>query len=145
MKWPCACLLLAAACSALPKDADSTLERVRAEHRFALGIVAPGAGGDLQRRQAAFLALVARETGARPVTRQGPLEPLLLDLEEGRLDMVIGAVASDSPWRTRVAVVEPLAEPGEDQPVIFAPMARNGENAWVMLIERHARAVREGR
>ncbi|HEU0097591.1 MAG TPA: hypothetical protein VFQ67_02340 [Allosphingosinicella sp.] len=143
MKWRlalCAALTLAA-CDRLPTDPDGTLDRVRAERRFRVGLIATGgapAGGG---PEDAFLARIARATGARPAVRHGASEPLLLDLEDGGLDLVIGPLSSESPWVERVALLEPLeAVPGPHE-VQVIPIARNGENRWIMLLEREARAL----
>jgi hypothetical protein len=137
--------LTLAACDRLPMDPDSTLDRVRSERRFRVGLIATGnapiAAAEPQRR---FLARVARTTGAQPQVETGASEPLLLDLEEGALDLVIGPLSSESPWVDRVALLEPLgAAPGRHKAVV-TPIARNGENRWIMLLEREARAVAAG-
>jgi len=146
MKWRlafCAALMLAG-CDRLPMDPDGTLDRVRAERRFRVGLIATGGSPADRRPEAAFLARIARATGARPAVKQGASEPLLLDLEDGGLDLVIGPLSSESPWVQRVALLEPLgAVPGPHE-VQVTPIARNGENRWIMLLEREARAVAAG-
>ena len=145
MKWRLAlsAVLTLAACDRLPMDPDRTLDRVRAERHFRVGLIATGAQAD-RGPENAFLARIARATGARPVVKQGASEPLLLDLEDGGLDLVIGPLSSESPWVERVALLEPLgAVPGPHE-VQVIPIARNGENRWIMLLEREARAVAEG-
>jgi hypothetical protein len=142
MKWLFSLALLgAASCSALPTDPDGTLERVRAEHLFRVGIVGAGPGA-LAAQQRAFLARVSQSAGARPTLRSGPFEPLLLDLEAGKLDLVVGIIAPDTPWRSEVAILQPLGETAGGNHLLLAPIARNGENAWIMLLEREARRVR---
>lgn len=146
MKWRlalCAALTLAA-CDRLPMDPDGTLDRVRAERSFRVGLIATGGTPADRRPENAFLARIARATGARPAIKQGASEPLLLDLEDGGLDLVIGPLSSESPWVERVALLEPLgAVPGPHE-VQVIPIARNGENRWIMLLEREARAVAAG-
>lgn len=141
-------LVLLAGCGQFPKDPDGTLNRVRAEHVFRVGIVAPGPGpGTLGRQQTqAFLAGISAATGAKPSVSTGASEPLLAKLEDGKLDLVVGALDPASPWVKRVAMIPPLHERvslGEHY--LLTPMAKNGENAWIMLLEREAReAVAEG-
>jgi DNA-binding transcriptional LysR family regulator len=147
MNWRlalCAALTLAA-CDRLPTDPDGTLDRVKAERRFRVGLIATGGTPADRRLENDFLARITRSTGARPEVKQGASEPLLLDLEDGGLDLVIGPLSSESPWVERVALLEPLgAVPGPHE-VQVTPIARNGENRWTMLLEREARAVAAGK
>lgn len=135
-------LLLAAlalsACADFPRDADGTLDRVRSDHVFRVGIVAGGWDG----QQRAFLAGLSEATGARPHLFVGPAELVLPDLEAGKLDLVLGTVTPDSPWSTEVAFLQPIGEQPGTRRLLLVPMAKNGENAWIMLIERQARAIR---
>lgn len=147
MKWRLALFaaLTLAACDRLPTDPDGTLDRVQSERRFRVGLIATGGTPADRRLESAFLARIARSTGARPAVKQGASEPLLLDLEDGGLDLVIGPLSSESPWVERVALLEPLgAVPGPHE-VQVTPIARNGENRWIMLLEREARAVAAGK
>jgi ABC-type amino acid transport substrate-binding protein len=146
MKWRlafCATLTLAA-CDRLPMDPDGTLDRVRSERSFRVGLIATGNAPVNAGLERAFLGRVARATGARPTMVTGASEPLLLDLEDGGLDLVIGPLSSESPWVERVALIEPLgAAPGPHKAVV-TPIARNGENRWISLLEREARGVAGG-
>lgn len=144
MKWAIlSVLLIGAACSGFPKDPNGTLDRVRATHRFKVGLIASGdtkPGRDVER---AFVARVASATGARPVVTTGASERLLLALEQGKLDLVIGSMAPQTPWIARVAVIEPIGEEiGPHGNMAILPTAQMGENAWIMLLEKEARAVR---
>ena len=132
-------------CGALPRDPEGTLERVRSERLFKVGIIADGGATAGDSETAAFLAAVSRATGARAAARQGAAEPLLLDLEDGKLDLVIGAISPKSPWASEVAILRPIAEPTAPQHLIVTPVARNGENKWIMLLEREADEVAGGR
>lgn len=143
------CLLtgLAAALAAcgldVPRDVDGTLERVRATHVIHVGLVEGPVPASARPAVAAFLARLRAATGARPEIVRGSAEPLLAGLEEGELDLVIGEIAQDSPWIADVAVIEPLAERTVGQHRLgLSPIARNGENAWVVLLEREARDSR---
>lgn len=129
-----------AACSAFPQDAEGTLERVRRDHVFRVGVIASGAGTVAPGEARLFLSKVAAATGARPQLRAGASEPLLLDLADGRLDIVLGPLADATPWKNAVAVLRPLQDSGASGPhPVLAAAARNGENAWVMLLERAVR------
>ena len=143
MKGLCLFAALAlAACDALPKDQSGTLDRVQAEHVFRVGMIA-GSGAHCPDKSRAFLAEVSRAAGASPRTETGPAEPLLSALRRGDLDLVLGEVASDSPWATEVSIMEPLATgcPGE---VDYSAIGRNGENRWIMLLEDAGRTVSKG-
>jgi hypothetical protein len=145
-----ACLGLAAllpACGAFPKDIDGTSERVRAAGIVRVGLIAGPGPATAQERAliAAYLARVGRAAGAAPRIVTGAAEPLLAGLEADRLDLVLGEIATDSPWVDDVAVIEPLAERAlERRRIGLSPIARNGENRWIMLLEREARDMQAG-
>jgi hypothetical protein len=139
------CLGFAAAgCGSLPRDPDRTLERVRSEGIFRVGLIADGGTGEGLGETTAFLGRVSRATGAKAAIRSGAAEPLLLDLEGGRLDLVVGAVSPASPWAAEVAILRPIAEPTAPRHLIVSPVVRNGENRWIMLLEREADVVAGG-
>ena len=129
---------LLAACDPIPRDPERTLDRVRATRIIRVGEVAGDAAGAWR----PLLARVAAATGARPAWQRDSLEPLLLRLEAGELDLVVGGVfAKRTPWKSRVTLGPVLRKDGE---VGHHAVARNGENAWVMLLEREARALGHG-
>ncbi|MGV3481807.1 MAG: hypothetical protein ACO1O3_17795, partial [Sphingobium sp.] len=113
-----------------------------AERVMRVGLVA----GEAETRDraviAAYLDRVGRAAGARPEIVRAAAEPLLLRLDHGQLDLVIGDMTEDSPWIADAMVIEPISETmlGKDR-ILLSPIARNGENRWIMLLER---AVRDG-
>ncbi len=128
--------LLAVGCDSIPADPHGTLERIRGERKFKVGLIAshippPSAAGDLLRR-------LSLATGATAAVERGPAEALLTRLEEGDLDLVLGEFAEKSPWAAQVTLSEPIAGQG---PVVLAAAARNGENAWIALVHREASAA----
>lgn len=128
--------LLAAGCGSIPSDPDGTLDRIRSQRVFRVGLIAspeppPESARTLLRR-------LSRATGARARLEPGAAEALLTRLEEGGLDLVLGELAEKSPWAARVTLTEPLAA-GEG--TILAAATRNGENAWIALVHREARAA----
>ena len=133
-------LLAAASCTDFPRDPEGTLDRVRAERSFRVGLVAPLAGTDP--KVGALLGRVARASGARARVESGDAEPLLNRLEEGELELVIGRFEAASPWKRMVSFSPPLRveKHGKSSFHLVAAM-RNGENAWIGLVEREARAV----
>lgn len=133
---------LLAGCGDIPRDPDGSLERIRRERILHVGMVD---GADLQsiRRADALIAALAKDTGANPaVTRDGQ-EALLLRLEAGDLDIVVGGrFAEDTPWKTRVTLGPPLAsETAAANTLDDHAVTRNGENAWIVLVQREARKV----
>ena len=124
-----------AGCTDLPKDPEGTLERVRATGVLRVGVIADPSPSPPAGR---FLARIAAVTGARPTAMNGSTERLLTELEDGRLDLVIGEMRADSPWSTDVTfILHPDQDP-KAASVVPAAAARNGENGWIMLLEREA-------
>ena len=139
-----ALLLTCSSCGQFPRDADGTLDRIRTERTFKVGLIAPlperGGSNEVQR----FLAQVADATSARPDISTGDTEPLLKLLEDGKLDLVIGHFDKKSPWATMVEIGPALRIEKQGKAEIqLAPVMPIGENAWVALIEAKARNVGE--
>ena len=137
-------LLLLAACGQYPRDIDGTFDRVRESGVLRVGYAPldPRDRGSTE----AFVDRLARAAGARPRASAAPAEHLLARLEQGEVDLVIGEFAQDSPWFDEVALLEPLSERRVGERKLgLAPVARNGENAWIGMIERTVRDARAGR
>lgn len=116
---------------------EGTTARVRRERQFRVGVIASG-GEDA--RIGRYLARVEQAAGASAVMRQGAAEPLLLELEQGELDLVVGEMERRSHWAKRVSLLPALA--GRDIGTATAelvPIARNGENRWITLLDAEAR------
>lgn len=132
------------ACDAYPHDIEGTSRRIAATKQLRVGF----GSLSLQDRAVAqaFVDRIAAENSARPIVRsRGSTESLFADLEAGKLDMVLAEVAGDSPWLTDVTVIEPLAtrKVGERE-IGLSAIARNGENRWLMQLERHVRDMKGG-
>jgi hypothetical protein len=138
----CLLLLAAASCSEFPADPDGTLERIREQRVFRVGLVRlPGDGG-IAAPAARLLQRVGQAAGARPRLERGEMEVLLHRLEEGEIDLVIGRFEAKSPWTGLVSLSPPLhKEKSGKAEFRLAAAMRNGENAWIGLVEREARAV----
>lgn len=133
------CLALAG-CADLPRDPEGTSERVAAARRIVAGFATP-----VMPPARRLIAEVARETGAVPVVRHGSLEPLIVDLDAGRVDLVVAEVSRRTPWKTLVAPGPPLATRGEGKERIeLRALMKNGENRWIMLVERASRRIAPG-
>ena len=133
-------LLLTSACDALPRDPGDTSGRIASTKVFTVGFLEPDLGGRPQ--VTGLLKELERRTGAHAHTVPGGGEVLLTRLQAGDLDLAIGRLSKDSPWKSDVALAPPLAASGpEDDPIAIRAAARNGENRWIMTVERASRAV----
>ncbi|MFS0737874.1 hypothetical protein ABC347_12560 [Sphingomonas sp. 1P06PA] len=130
-------LLIVVGCD-LPRDPDGTLDRIEADRSFRVGLIANGGDARGAAEQAALIDRIARRTAARPVIRHGSAEPLLAELEAGGLDVVIGHFDGASPWSRLVTLTDPIRDYGGHGLVAALP---NGENRWIMLVERETRAL----
>lgn len=134
-----AALLACSACADIPKDPDGTLEHIRAQHSFRVGLIATGDAGLDRPATAALLANLVRATGAQPKIETGAAEDLLLRLEHGDLDLVVGRFTPATPWAKRVTISPPLAHRiGNFGRIQVAAATANGENAWITLVHRAA-------
>lgn len=144
MGWRYTAVLIAlglAACSDYPRDCDGTLDGVRTSRTIRLGL-APTAAID-RPMLARLTARLGEETDARMRVIAGPQEELLARLELGDLDLVVGSFVEDSPWLADAALIEPLtSRPAGDRKIGLALVTRNGENAWIGLLERTVRDLR---
>lgn len=140
-------LLLAAATSCggdFPRDPNGTIDRVRSQRAFAVGLVAPVNEAGRQKVEA-LLERVGQATGASPRLSQGEAEPLLKQLEDGHIDLVVGRFEKKSPWAHRVTIGPPLRIEMQGKTEIhLAPVMRNGENAWIAVVEKAARDAAPG-
>lgn len=125
--------LSAGGCADFPKDSAGTLDRARGG-AFTVGWTGAARGDPHLRR---LVTRLAERLHARPAAVSGPAEPLLMRLEEGEVDLVVGVFDKKSPWRDRVTFSRPLATEkaggGELQAVAAT---RNGEHAWSMEVDR---------
>ena len=133
-----AMLVLLGGCGDYPRDVAHTSDRVKASGVIRVGLVA---GGDADTARA-YIARVERATGARARATTGASEHLLARLEDGQLDLVLGPFAKDSPWADDVALLDPIDGKRIGQRTLgLTPVARNGENRWIMTLEHEARAL----
>lgn len=137
-------MLCLAGCGNLPKDPDGTLDRIRREHVIRVGRVQGGSTTDAADWRQVLTRLEA-STEAKPILQFGMLEPLLLDLEAGKLDAVVGGRFDEkTPWKARVSLGPPIrtiqTSTGKTASHI---VVRNGENAWIMMVQREAKAAGE--
>lgn len=132
---------LLAGCDALPRDPDGTQKTIETSKRFSVAS-ADGAALREDKHVARLIAELEQRTRAKAQWHSESGEVALKDLSEGKLDLVIGHFRRDSPWQTEVAFGPPLSSAGpKDDPIELKPAMRNGENRWVMTVERATRAV----
>lgn len=144
MGWQFVAVLAAlglAACADYPRDAEGTLDAIRERGTIRLGVSSTAATDRAVLER--FVASLSQATEARMQTLAGPEEELLAKLEHGDLDLVAGQFVDDSPWLADTALIEPLtSRRAGDRKIGLALVARNGENAWIGLVERTVRDVR---
>lgn len=129
----------------IPSDVEGTLDRVRGGH-LRVGVsprppwteLPDGDQGEPAGIEVDLVEAFADELGAEVVWEVGGEEQLVGDLEEGRLDVVVGGLTARSPWASKAALTRPyVTVPGttgeEENHVMAAPM---GENAFLVELER---------
>jgi ABC-type amino acid transport substrate-binding protein len=138
--------LLTAGCASFPADPEDTLERVTGgvlrvgvspnpPHTEVRGTAEPeGSEVVLVRDFAATLPAEIEWT-------VGGEEMLILALEHGDLDLVIGGLTADTPWAEHAAITKPYAKAIDPagEPVELVMAARLGENAFLLRLERFLR------
>lgn len=136
-------IALACAGCDYPRDPDGTTGRVRASGIIRVGLAEIAPPDELSARR--FLATMERASGAHARVERAPAETLLARLEAGKLDLVLGDFAEDSPWIDNAALMEPLTRRIVGERVVgLAPVAQNGENEWIGLVERTVRETPRG-
>ena len=123
-----------AGCADIPRDPERTETLVRESKTIRLGWVAGAQPGP---EALEVLAKIQQEAGVAIENKTADSEALLHDLEEGKIDLVYGSFAMDSPWMTRVHLGKALGWRAEPPKHVAAPRFayRNGENGWIMRVE----------
>lgn len=136
-----AALAVLSACDSYPRDIAGTRDRVVESRTLRVGYAPMPARERILAQR--FASRLAAATGARLApARNGTDEALFAALETAELDLVLTEVAQDSPWLSEVAVIEPLTTRRLGKRELgLSPVARNGENRWVMLLEAQVRAM----
>ncbi|SEK06631.1 hypothetical protein SAMN05518849_1456 [Sphingobium sp. AP50] len=133
-------LLLLSACDMLPGDPAGTSTRIDQSRIFTVALADPAIRSAPQVGR--LVAEIERRTKARAQWRSGSGEPLFQQLDEGKIDLVIGRFTADSPWATNVAFAPALSTNGtKDAPIELKAAMRNGENRWIMTVERASRTI----
>lgn len=126
-----------------PRDPEKSLERIME------GVLRVGVSenrpwsdvhddGSVTGTEVDIIMAYAESVGASVVWVTGAESQLILSLDEGDLDVVIGGIRSDSPWSEQAALTRPHARStgpdGKDEELVFA--LRLGENALLTSLER---------
>ena len=128
--------LLLGGCGDYPRDPARSLDRIRAH-----GTIRVGVEQALPPEGLRLLARIERAAGAKARLRKGSLEPLLASLEAGEIDLVVARFGRGTPWAATSALSPPIrSEGGGERVVEWRAAMRSGENRWIMLVERAARA-----
>lgn len=127
-------LFLVSGCNNFPKDMDGSLAVIEQRKTFTVGVAAPIPSSARQ-----LIARLEKATGGKAEVEPGPLEPLVADLEAGKLDLIIAPFRKDSPLAADVSLSPPLAQAVKD--IEWRAAMKNGENRWIMLVETEARGV----
>lgn len=127
-----------AGCGEIPRDPERTEALVRASGVIRLGWVE---GTPLEPKAGEVLTNIEHATAAKVERRNGDSEKLLRELEEGKIDLVYGRFAQDSPWATQVHFGYALGWRAIPPKHVETPRFafRNGENEWIMRVEKAAK------
>lgn len=127
-------LLSLAGCDAFPEDPNGTMRRVQTAGVLTAGVVADE---PVEVQEISSAQKVARAAGVHLKIIKGSSTILLRRLEKGRLDLVVGEFASESPWKGRVALTAPVVvnSAPADEPVLRAAL-QSGENRWLMFVSK---------
>ncbi len=138
--------LLTTACGSFPADPEGTLERVTG------GVLRVGVSANpphtevrgTAEPQGSEVVLVRDFAATLPAELEwtvGGEETLILALEHGDLDLVIGGLTADTPWTEHAAITKPYAQATDPagEPVELVMAAQLGENAFLLRLERFLR------
>ena len=130
-------LALLCGCTRFPADTEGTLERVtNGELRVALVHAGDGAPELLS-----FARRLSERTSSHIQLITGSTEPMLMKLEAGELDLVLGQFDRSSPWRQRITFSQPISvNRSKSVGHELKAAIRNGEHAWAMEVDRAALA-----
>jgi hypothetical protein len=135
-----AVIALLAACDMLPRDPAGTSKRITEERTFTVALADPTVHEASQVQT--LIHEIERRTSAKAQWRPGAGEALFQQLDDGKLDLVIGRFTAESPWAMEVAFGPPLSTTGtKEAPLELKAAMRNGENRWIMTVERASRAI----
>ncbi|MBB6424655.1 hypothetical protein [Sphingopyxis sp. JAI128] len=133
-------LLALGACGALPRDAAGTTERIAREHVMRVAVL-PGTPDAAP--AVALLDAYAAKHRARLMLVAAHGEHAARQLEEGRIDALVGHFAKASPWMTDISLSKAVGrrEPDDSRQPVLRIARRNGENALILATDRAIAAM----
>lgn len=129
--------LLVLGCS-LPWDPENTLEHARG-HVLRVGVSHNPPWTDIRSEseplgvEADMVRDIAKSLDADVEWIPGGEMDLMQKLEQFEIDLVIGGVTEDTPWKGRVGLTQPHTETKEASYVFAVPP---GENGWIVFLDR---------
>ncbi|OYO21263.1 ABC transporter substrate-binding protein [Enemella dayhoffiae] len=136
--------LTLAGCSAIPRDPEHTLERIRSERVLRLG-VSPNPpwttveGNRVGGTEVDLVRSFATVQGAVLETVVGGEEPLIKRMERGEVDVLVGGLTTANKWSNKVGSTRAYARSvdpeGKTERHVMA--VRLGENRLLSELERH--------
>lgn len=127
----------------LPRDPEGSIERIRG------GVLRVGVAenspltkisdkGAVSGEEADMVKELATDLNAQVTWVEGGESELMGKLESYELDLVIGGIPSDTPWKQQVALTDPydpldMSDPTEMPHVLALPP---GENRWLYELQR---------
>jgi polar amino acid transport system substrate-binding protein len=122
-----------------PHDADGTLSRINN------GVMRVGVSGNepwtafsgdsISGYEASIVGDLARQMHASIEVHSGAESTVLQQLHERKLDLVIGGLSNDSPWKQKIALTRPYhTDKDGKQHVLALPP---GENSWLVRVEEY--------
>ena len=138
--------VLVAGCTSLPADPEGTLDRVTGGTiRVGVSPNPPwtevGPGAEPSGTEVTLVRDFAATLPAQVAWTVGGEEALIMALERGDLDLVVGGLTADTPWTEHAAISKPYAEatdPAGDR-IELVLAAPPGENAFLLRLERFLR------
>jgi len=129
----------------LPRDPAHTSDRILASGEIRIGLIENRRDDDfVELIQARLVDLLERRMSAKARYQYGSAALLIPLLERGELDMVLGRFDGSSPWKKRVFLATPLGELGHPSgSQVYQAALRNGENAWISIVDSGSYRLRE--
>lgn len=134
---------LISACGRFPADTEGTLDRAQGGRlRIGVSVNPPftraDAQGHVDGSEVTLLCGFCATVPTSPSWRVGAEGLLAAALRDGALDVLIGGLDSQSPWKDQIALTRPyrkISTPsGDSRELVMA--VRAGENALLVALER---------
>jgi extracellular solute-binding protein (family 3) len=141
--------VFASACG-LPRDTEGTTDRVRGGIVRAGAVIDPpwvvDSAGVPAGIEPTVVSRLAQRLGARVQWRVSTESELLHALHERELDVVVGGLADDTPWKKEIAITLPYhtdTAPRTTRVEHHVLAAAPGENRWLMELNRELEAAKQ--